>query len=277
MTNLLRKSLNILSERGLWVLLGMMRTFLATKWFTRVADEANIAFEALNASSRKGVMIDVGAHFGGSLLQFAEHDWDVFAFEPDAENREKLQAKFGDNPNVHIDSRAVSDKSGQNVPFFGSHESTGISGLSAFHKSHEEKSTVSMTTLGIFMEEQCWVSPTIDFLKIDTEGYDLNVLRSFPWGKTQPRIILCEFEDFKTQPLGYDYHDLAQFLVGKGYSLIISEWYPIERYGSSHRWRQFSRYPCELQHDDAWGNILAAKDEEVYASLVTLCKLAKLN
>jgi hypothetical protein len=81
----------------------------------------------------------------------------------------------------------------------------------------------------------------VDFLKIDTEGFDLMVLKGYPWTQSpRPRVILCEFEDAKTVPLGYDFHQLAAFLVGEGYQLIISEWYPVKAYGGLHRWRRFT-------------------------------------
>ncbi|MEH6592727.1 MAG: FkbM family methyltransferase [Halioglobus sp.] len=220
-------------------------------------------------------MIDVGAHFGGSLAPFAEHGWKVFAFEPDPDNRAKLESGFANMPNVIIDDRAISDQPGKNVAFFASKVSTGISGLSAFHESHEEIAKVSVTTLAMFLAEQPHDNQTIDFLKIDTEGFDLSVLKSVPWDDVQPRMILCEFEDFKTRPLGYDYHDLADYLVDKGYSLVISEWYPIERYGIRHKWRCFSRYPSNLCNSDAWGNIIATKDTELYAALQHCCQLNK--
>ena len=151
--------------------------------------------------------------------------------------------------------------------------SSGISGLSAFHESHEHGQTVSVITLAEFLKEQNLEQLEIDFLKVDAEGFDLKVLKGVPWETIEPRIILCEFEDFKTKPLGYNFHNLANFLVEKGYSLIVSEWYPIERYGMQHRWRRFTRYPCKLLDENAWGNIIATRDASLLSGLVSICKL----
>ena len=93
-------------------------------------DESKIAFDALNADAFKGLMIDVGAHYGGTLSPFALGGWQVFAFEPDSKNREKLVESFGDSQNVIIDARAVSDHTHEKAVLYRSEESTGISGLS---------------------------------------------------------------------------------------------------------------------------------------------------
>jgi hypothetical protein len=39
---------------------------------------------------RPGLMVDVGAHFGGACEPFLHRGWKVLAFEPDAENRAML-------------------------------------------------------------------------------------------------------------------------------------------------------------------------------------------
>ena len=58
-------------------------------------DEALAVFRSLS-SHGPGTMVDVGAHFGGSLAPFLHADWRVLAFEPDRMNRAALTAAFGD-------------------------------------------------------------------------------------------------------------------------------------------------------------------------------------
>ena len=217
-----------------------------------------------------GVMVDVGAHYGGSLRWFAEDGWQVYAFEPDKENRTVLSRNIEHLPNVHVDDRAVSETQQEDVPFFSSDVSSGISGMSQFHESHEESQRVATVPLSDYCGEKGITS--IDFLKIDTEGFDLFVLKSVPWEKCKPRLIVCEFEDRKSVPLGYTFRDMADYLVSKGYFLVISEWFPVVEYGKQHKWRCFREYPSELA-DTArgHGNIIAVRDEETYAGLRQLC------
>ena len=233
-------------------------------------DENEIIFEVFQDSITTGIMCDVGAHHGYCLIPFAQAGWRVFAFEPDPENRSRLLENTRMFSNVHVDSRAVSDKAEESIPFFTSKESSGVGSLSAFLPSHEQAYTVSTTTLDAFLQEQGL--EVVDYLKIDTEGFDLMVLQGLAWEKIQPRVILCEFEDEKTQRLGYAYTTLADYLVSKGYRVLVSEWRPIVRYGEQHSWRGYFTHPHKLHAEKAWGNLIATNDNEIYSQLLRRCK-----
>jgi FkbM family methyltransferase len=234
------------------------------------AEESRIMFRVLSRDGGTGTMIDVGAHFGESLRPFAQAGWQVHAFEPDQENRRALSATVKGFPDVRVDPRAVSDQVLRGVTFYRSEESSGISSLTPFHASHRAADNVVETvTLAVYLDHAN--VQTVDLLKIDTEGHDLPVLRSFPWLRLQPRAVLCEFEDSKTEALGYDYHDLARFLVAKGYQVMVSEWHPVVRYGSEHRWRAFRRYPTDLP-DGAWGNLLAFRTSDDFDAAWSRCR-----
>jgi hypothetical protein len=101
----------------------------------------------------------------------------------------------------------------------------------------------------------------IDFIKVDTEGNDLNVLNGCTLEQLSPKVVLCEFEDKKTKKIGYTYKDLGNYLLDHGYDVFMSEWYPIERYGIEHSWRCIKRYPCETEDTSSWGNFIAVNDE----------------
>jgi FkbM family methyltransferase len=268
-----KTAISILRENGIGALFREVLNDLFSKKTPHRPNEARLAFKVLRADELTGIMVDVGAHFGESLAPFANNGWQIFAFEPDSENRKRLNVAFGELPNVRIDPRALSDHVKNGVVFYRSEESSGISGLSAFHPSHKEHDKVDVTSLECFIDEQRITNQTIDFLKIDTEGFDLLVLKGLPLDKYSPRLILCEFEDKKTLPIGYSFHDMAQFIQSRGYKLIISEWYPIKKYGGPHDWRRFTSYPCELVEDNAWGNILAVKEPHLYDSLLNICKI----
>lgn len=234
-------------------------------------DENKIIFDVFQSSAYTGVMCDVGAHHGYSLIPFAKAGWQVFAFEPDPVNRSHLLENSRIYPTVQVDDRAVSDKVEESIPFFTSKESSGVSSLSAFLPSHESSYTVSTTTLDVFFQERGLTR--LDYLKIDTEGFDLMVLKGLAWEKVKPSVILCEFEDAKTQKLGYTYQTLADYLVAKGYHVLVSEWRPIVRYGEQHSWRGYFTYPHRLHDEKAWGNLIATNDDEVYRRLLRKCKL----
>lgn len=227
--------------------------------FGKSIDETEIIFEILKSRSGKGnIMVDVGAHFGTSLMPFAEIGWTIFALEPDPNNRKKLEVASSNFENVSIDTRAVSDESNLEVSFFTSQVSTGISSIAAFHESHKATTKVKTITLEDFCKEK--KIEKINFLKIDTEGFDLMVLKGFDWDNQEhPDYIVTEFEDRKTKPLGYSFLDQATFLEEKGYKLLISEWFPIVEYGKRHKWKGFLKDKNQVINTLAWGNIIATK------------------
>lgn len=229
-------------------------------------DETEVIAHLLNAcTGRSHTMIDVGAHFGTSAQFFHDLDWTIHCFEPDPKNRAKLLDRFRSAENVVIDNRAVSDEPATNVQFFSSQQSTGISGLHAFHESHAEAGLVDITTLRDIIADRNIQS--VDFLKIDVEGFDLNVLKGVPWATIQPDVIECEFEDAKTLKLGHTWQDIADYLEDKGYFVYVSEWHPIVRYGIPHDWRRVFKYPSIKMKDDAWGNLLAFRQDPGLANV----------
>lgn len=267
----LKTASKILKTQGLK---GMFSTLRAKIDRDFRPDETQLVFQLLNNNTQPGLMIDVGAHHGSSLASFAQQGWQVIAFEPDSNNRAVLANTFDAYENVIIDRRACSDQVQPEATLFTSAESTGVSGLSAFLESHAAAEKVTVTTLAAALQEHGLTGKPVDFLKIDTEGFDLMVLKGYPWGYApHPRVILCEFEDAKTIPLGYDFHQLAAYLVDLDYQLIISEWYPVRAYGEMHRWRRFTTYPCQLSDQKGWGNIFAIKDQEIFHQLCDLCQL----
>ena len=257
----------ILRQKGL---AGLWHTIRQKVVALTCTNENAIIFEILHDSSSSGVMCDVGAHHGYCLIPFAQAGWQVYAFEPDPDNRSKLIGNTQVYPGVHVDNRAVSDKVEAAIPFFTSKESSGVGSLSAFLPSHEAAHMVSTTTLNAFFAEQGL--DRLDYLKIDAEGFDLMVLKGLGWERVQPRVILCEFEDAKTQKLGYSYATLANYLVGKGFHVLVSEWRPIVKYGEQHTWRGYFTYPHTLHEEKAWGNLIATNDDEIYRQLVDKCK-----
>lgn len=235
-----------------------------------IPDETNLVYRLMKEHAASRVMLDVGACTGEALSSFASDGWAVYAFEPDRKNRKTLTENWGDAPTVRIDPRAVSNREASDVPFFRSDVSVGISGLSSFHESHEATGTVETTTLDVFCRQEQITE--VDFLKVDTEGYDLFVLQGMPWQAVTPRVVVCEFEDSKTVPLGYSFDDLAGYLRDLTYHVLVSEWYPIVNYGGPHRWRRFVPYPCTLADSSAWGNLIAVRDCADFARLIGTSK-----
>jgi FkbM family methyltransferase len=229
--------------------------------------EIDIIFDTIQYDNNflKSVMIDVGAHQGGSLEAFARAGWTVYAFEPDPKNRNYLKLLCKNYSNVKIDNRAVTDKDGELHALYSSDISSGITTLSPFHKTHQKTSNVETVTL----RKICCDNKLdkVGFLKIDTEGFDLFVLKGFPWETIMPQIIICEYEDNKTKKLDYRYNDMIKYLMSYNYNIIVSEWYPVTEYGSVHKWRRLLFSDFNSMDPNGWGNIIAVKNINTYEKL----------
>lgn len=223
--------------------------------FKKSFDERNLIYDFLNY--KQGVMFDVGSMDGSSFMPFLLKKWEVYAFEPDTTNYNTVVRNLSNwNFKVNLINKAVSDKAEKKL-FYTSTASTGIPSLLKFNEHQVPSHELETIVLSDFIEQHEITS--IDFLKIDVEGYDLMALKGVDFDAIKPRVILCEFEDLKTKHLGYSTQDMAQFLQDKGYALIYSIWHPIEQYGIEHRWKKLSLSIHDVGAND-WGNILAFAD-----------------
>jgi len=230
--------------------------------------EGDLVADFVDVSSGPGrLMVDVGAHHGYALQRFAKAGWAVHAFEPDPANRAELEQRIERDWNVAITDRAVAEQDDAVVDFYTSPESTGVSTLQPFLDTHEASHQVKTISLKTYLDDAG--IDHVDHLKIDTEGHDLFVLKSYPWHRDQPDTIECEFEDFKTVPLGYSTEELVEFLDDKGYEVLVSEWHPIVAYGIEHDFKGLWPYEPNRLSGREWGNLIAVRSSVEFERLQT--------
>jgi FkbM family methyltransferase len=234
------------------------------KWLPRAnprgMDEIEVVSQ-LFERKKSGVMFDVGFAWGHASFPFLLKGWRSFGFEPDNSTSKlnsisEFRSIF---PKLVFSNKAVSNRDGLIESFFTSAESEGISSLHSFkdHKLSHQVTTVSLASV-----VKTNSIDSIDFLKIDVEGHDFQALQSLDFNQIVPTVILIEFDDFKTKPLGYDHVDLGEFLVHHGYLVYMFEWFPIVKYGQQHRFRRINQFPCSMVDSKGWGNFLAIQPEQ---------------
>ena len=124
---------------------------------------------------RGGVVFDVGAYLGLTAQLFARAGSKVYAFEAKPENAESIRRviKLRSMSNVVVHQAAVSDVIGTSdfhILDFRGHSSLGKVDLSKYLYTIK----VPTITLDDFTEQN--KIPKIDVLKIDVEGFELEVL-----------------------------------------------------------------------------------------------------
>jgi hypothetical protein len=176
-------------------------------------------------------------------------------------------------PNVTCYDKAVTEESGNIVPFFVSEEHYGIHTLKPFHESHVCKYEVETVNLDEILEKH--EIDCVTLLKVDIEGADFLALKGFDVKRYKPEIVMVEFMDERSSVnFGYTHHDVVKFMSERGYYTFVSEWAPIQEYGREgkvgveHKWLQCVPYP--LDHQPSWGNLIFVPVADVIKFTKTL-------
>lgn len=206
------------------------------------------------------IFIDIGSNTGSSIKPFSSKkfcNWKIYGFEPEKNIFYLLKLRTKPFYNVFVSDLCVSDRNQFDVPFYLSEKSSGISSLLNFDTSHKEKIYVNTIKLDDFLHKK--KIGKIDYLKIDTEGFDLSILESFSFKQFKPEIIMSEFDHNKKGT--YRYNDLISIYKKNNYECLVFEWYPVtkEDYGGIHKFKKFHESPYNEIDDNAWGNVIAFK------------------
>lgn len=216
-------------------------------------------------TSHQPVLVDVGAHHGTVSRLFAKKDWQIIAFEPEKKNREAFERNLAKFPQVTCLAKAVSDVTGQKVPFYVSQEHYGIHSLQPWHSTHQLAYEVETVRLDDILTEM--QVTTVTLLKIDTEGADFLAIKGFDFHKYHPELVMIEFMDERTLTnFQYTYHDMVAYMKKYEYVTFVSAWESIQEYAregvasNSHLWLQCAPYP--LKTEPVWGNLIFVPERD---------------
>lgn len=171
-------------------------------------------------------VLDVGAHNGLYTLLANKRvgaQGRVIAFEPSRREQKRLRLHLRINgiSGVRVEPFALGASEGTADLYVPQGRSTSFNSLRPPAVSEPIKLVcVPVTTLDRYLEKV--QIDTVDFVKLDVEGAELDVLKGATALLTkQPRpILMCEIDDTRTQP--WDYHSVAIYdlLVERGYRLF---------------------------------------------------------
>lgn len=190
--------------------------------------EASLLKKLAAATQPFRMVFDVGANKGDwSLLASKRfHSAQIHAFEIVPDTYACLAAACAGQPRVSCHNLGLSDTSGEIEVFLSGKESTTATCVAGFvEKYHGQKTRTvrARVTTGDAFCEQSGVN-TVDFLKLDVEGFEDRVLRGFSRMLEQRRIRVIQFEygriNIDTHFLLKDFHDLLEGVgmrVGKLY------------------------------------------------------------
>jgi FkbM family methyltransferase len=170
--------------------------------------------------SRPFLLFDVGANNGEYLhlvlRALGNRQLRAFSFEPQSASFEALRVKYGDDPRVELKKIALGSNEGTAEIFFTVNGETTASLVSQSLSDHSKAGqSCSETVLLSTIDQICRENGIehIDLLKIDTEGYELDVLRGASEMLKRGGISAIQFE-FGDTFLHTPYHfiDFWEFL-----------------------------------------------------------------
>lgn len=183
---------------------------------------------------KKKIGFDVGACIGETISSFEEFD-EIYAFEPSPFAFNILFEKYKNDPRVKCFQIGISDEDG--FKQFNWHDHYGYSSFleidkeGEFAKKCEQEDSgydeiisvidVQTKRIDTFMKENC--IEHIDFIKIDTQGTDLNVIKSI--GEMINKVDVIETE-VQIKPLyknSASKQEILNFMEQNNFNLILEE------------------------------------------------------
>ena len=230
------------------------------------------------------MLLDAGANEGEYTQVVADAGYRVFSFEPFPEAYRKLAARFAGHRNVTTFNFALGATEAT-LPFYVATESgkeqRGDASLYNTLRPHfvrenvtfEKQLEVPVRTLHSLISSG-EVPAKIDFLKIDTEGYDLEVITGL--GPIRPAVVQSEFwgKGFvfvRDEPEG-DRLANSEVVIetmrkfGYHWNLVI---FRIEV-------QRFVRFATNLAEapGQAWGNLLFFREHAIFLEAFRWCQLS---
>lgn len=174
---------------------------------------------------------DVGANEGQTACELRRifPGAKIYCFEPYEAAFRTLQQKLGGDRNICLERIALGDHKGE-AKLYENAESVTNSLLPNAPEAHASQpalyaiptgqSTVAITTLDDFCGERA--IPHLDFLKIDSQGYDLRILQGARelFVKRRISFIVVEMLFAALYAGQAHFHEIYGFLTGFGYQLV---------------------------------------------------------
>ena len=173
------------------------------------------------------IVLDLGAHHGYYTLMMSfivGNNGRVIAFEPSPRERRRLKLHLAINrcSNVRVESWALGSSEGVADLYVCLEKETGCNSLRPPAVSERTRAVqVYVTTLDSYMGT-AGINTTIDFIKIDVEGAEVEVMKGATGLLSQSSrpVIMAEIDDLRSVPWGYRSAEIYDFIVSKGFRLF---------------------------------------------------------
>jgi len=175
-----------------------------------------------------GLYIDVGCQHpisNNNTYILYKKGWNGINIDLDKKNIDLFNISRPDDTNINI---AVSDKSG-NVNLFYYHDGSPINTINSQNADYQKNKfkkikLIKSETLNKILANINF-NKKVDYLNIDVEGHELNVLKGFNILKYRPSIISIEYLDYEMKKLELKNNNLENIINSNIYKYLIQNKY----------------------------------------------------
>lgn len=186
----------------------------------------DVIIEAFFKDKKAGFYVDVGANhpfYHSVTKRFYDKGWRGINIEPNDMLFKQIEEQRPEDTNLKV---AIDIKAGKKKLRIY-HSRDGLEGISTFSEEMKNDYNKSPTIdTENFNDVEVEIVPlssifekhkvkTIDFIKIDVEGYEYNVIKSNDWSKFRPKLICIEANHIKD--------DWRPLLEEAKYSLVFND------------------------------------------------------
>lgn len=184
--------------------------------------EDSILWNHFNAR-QDGFYVDVGCHdpfrFSNTCLLHTALNWRGINIDADSRAIERVRAARPNDENIHVgvgltdEIRIFTEFDDGAVNTFD----TKMAEVQQTGFSLKGTSQIRVRPLSDILSETSAVGRTIDYMNIDCEGLDHEVLLSNDWSRFGAEIVTVELHDLNLMQSAL--HPSVQFMISKGYVL----------------------------------------------------------
>tara|TARA_R100000005_G_C4949499_1_gene170650 strand:- start:375 stop:899 length:525 start_codon:yes stop_codon:yes gene_type:complete len=162
--------------------------------------------------------LEIGSCDFNTLNYLSDHGWKGVILEPIKKYLDNLERK----PNVEYENSALTEIDGTTEMWVCSDEliekDPDYRGMNCLWKGNDNHTeTVEVNTITFDTLFKKYNLEQIDYLKVDVEAYDLQVLCLFPFNKVKPNYIQAECKHANTSPY------MKGLLESHGYHVTVDK------------------------------------------------------
>jgi len=182
-------------------------------------------------NKRKGIFIDIGCNhpvYNNNTYLLYKKGWRGINIDLDEKSINLFNTFRKSDLNI---KQAISSKA-EEVDLYFYHNKSPINTINKdlvnFHKTKPKQiKKIETKTLNSIIMKTPFANEKIDFMNIDVEGHELNVLKGFDLKKYSPTIIVIEYLDLNVKKLEITNFNLQNIINSEIYKYMINNNYTL--------------------------------------------------